>query len=185
VSNVLELGYRSQPSPQASYSITAFVHDHDDLRSLEPAPGGSLIENRIEGRTRGMEAWGSLQATRSWRLSGGLVLLDQDLVNQPGSTSNVFAEGNDPSHQWMLRSSHDLGGRMELDLLVRRMAALPSPALPSYTAFDARLGWKIASWATLSIAVQNLLEPRHPEFGPPATRAEIPRNVFARLALRY
>jgi len=185
VSDVFELGLRGQPSARISYSITAFLHDHDDLRSVEPAPGGALIENRIEGRTRGIEAWATLQATRSWRLGGGLVLLDQDLVNEPGSTSNVFAEGNDPSHQWMLRSSHDLGNRMELDLMVRRFAALPSPEVPAYTALDARLGWKPAPWATLSLAVQNLLDSHHPEFGAAATRAEIARNVFARLALRY
>jgi iron complex outermembrane receptor protein len=185
VSNVFELGYRGQPSARASYSVTAFVHDHDDLRSVEPGPSGPVIENRIEGRTRGIETWGTLQATRTWRLSAGLVLLDQDLVNEPGSTSNVFAEGNDPSHQWMVRSSHDLGSRIELDLLVRRMGSLPSPAVPSYTALDASLGWKLTPWATLSLAGQNLLDPRHPEFGAAATRAEIPRNVFARLSLRY
>jgi iron complex outermembrane receptor protein len=185
VSNVWEVGYRAQPSPRAAYSVTAFLHDHDDLRSLEPTPGGPTIQNRIEGRSHGIEAWGTLQARPSWRLSAGLVLLDQDLENEPGSTSSVFGEGNDPSHRWMLRSSHDLGERVELDVLLRHMGALPSPAVPAYTALDVWLGWRATPWATLAIAGQNLLDPSHPEFGAAPGRTEIPRSVFARLTLRY
>ncbi|HET9664582.1 MAG TPA: TonB-dependent receptor, partial [Burkholderiales bacterium] len=184
VSNALEIGYRAQPSARASYSVTAFVHDHDDLRSGELRPGGFTIENRLEGRTRGLEGWGTLQATPSWRLSGGFVLLDQDLVREPGSTANVFGEGNDPSHRWMLRSSHDLGDRVELDIIVQRMGALPSPSVPAYTSLDFRLGWSISPSTTLELAGQNLLDSAHPEFGAFPARAEIPRSVFVRLRLR-
>ena len=185
VSNVWELGYRSQPSPRISYSLTAFVHDHDDLRSLEGAPGNQRIENRLEGRTRGIEGWGTLQAARNWRLSGGFVLLDQDITRESGSTSGVSGEGNDPSHRLMLRSSLDLGDRMDLDIILQRMGELPSPKVPAYTSLDVRLGWNISHAATLELVGQNLLDSAHPEFGSAAVRGEVPRSVFVRARLRY
>jgi iron complex outermembrane receptor protein len=186
VSDVFELGYRAQASPSISYSLTAFLHDHDHLRSFTAGPGGAVVfANRIEGRTRGVEGWGSWQAARTWRLSGGIVVLDQDLENEPGSTSNVFLEANDPSHSWMLRSSHELGERTELDFIVRHMAALPDGRVPAYTALDARLAWRVARWLELALVGQNLTDASHPEFGASATRAEIPRSLLlnARLAL--
>jgi iron complex outermembrane receptor protein len=185
VSNVWEVGYRSQPSDRVSYSLTAFVHDHDDLRSVEGTPGNLRIENRGEGRTRGIEGWGTLQATRNWRLSGGFVLLDQDLMGEPGSTGNLSSEGNDPSHRLMLRSSLDLGDRMDFDIILHRMGKLPSPNVPSYTALDVRLGWNVSHAATLELVGQNLFDRTHPEFGAAPGRAEVPRSVFVRARLRY
>jgi iron complex outermembrane receptor protein len=132
-----------------------------------------------------VEGWGTLQAAPSWRLSAGFVILDQDLEREPGSTTNTIGEARDPSHQWMLRSSHHLGPRVEVDLIVRRVGALPSPTVPAYTALDAYLGWNLSPSMTLAVAGQNLLDPQHPEFGAAPGRAEIPRSVFARLVLRY
>ena len=185
-SKVLEIGYRAQPSAQLSYSLTAFLHDHDELRSVEPRGGSFVIENRTEGKTRGVEGWAAAQVMQAWRLSAGLVLLDQDLVNTPGSTSNVFAEGNDPSHRWLVRSSHDLGARIELDVQLRRMGALPSPHVPAYSALDARIAWRAIRGMEVALVGQNLNRRSHPEFGAPATRAEVPRSVYlnVRLELR-
>jgi len=110
VSNTFELGYRAQPTSVISYSVTAFHSIHDHIRSVEQAPGGFVIGNGIEGHTSGIEAWGSYQATRAWRLSGGVVLLRQRLELKPDSTSlqGVSGEGNDPKHRWMLRSLYEL-----------------------------------------------------------------------------
>src|SRR5438067_13697126 len=82
----LELGYRAQPSPRASYSITLFHSVHDRLRSVEPGSAGArVIGNEMEGKTDGIEAWGSFQAAESWRLNAGLLVLDQNLRLKPGS----------------------------------------------------------------------------------------------------
>lgn len=185
ISNVWEVGYRAQPSTRVSYSLTAFVHDHDDLRGLEGTPGNLRIENRVEARTRGIEGWGTLQATRNWRLSGGFVLLDQDLVREPGSVANPLGEGNDPSHRVLLRSSLDLGDRMDLDIILQRMGELPSPKIPSYTSLDVRLAWNVSHAATLELVGQNLLDSAHPEFGAAAVRGEVARSVFVRARLRF
>jgi iron complex outermembrane receptor protein len=186
VADVLELGYRAQPTARLSYSFTGFAHEYDRLRSLETRPGQpAQIENRVDGSTRGVEGWGALQVTERWRLSGGFVLLDQDLEREPGSTANAVGEARDPSHQWMLRSSHNLGAHLDLDLQVRRMGALPSPNVPAYTALDARLAWRATRALEIALAGQNLTDPSHPEFGAAPARAEIPRTILlsARLAL--
>jgi iron complex outermembrane receptor protein len=178
ISKVFEIGYRSQASTRASYSITAFHSLHDHLRSIE----GTVLGNRMEGESTGLEAWGKLQVTPRWRLSAGATLLDQDLRLEPGSsdTRGVPAAGNDPKRQFSLRSSHELGAGRELDLLVRYVSALPDPAVPSYTAFDARYAWRPRAGLELSVSVQNLFDERHPEFGSAASRAEIERGVFVK-----
>ena len=187
VSKVFELGYRSQPMSAVSYSITAFHHIYDRLRSLEPAPGGGLvIDNKIDGTGNGVEAWGSYQATQAWRLSAGLLELRQRLALRSDSlsTQGVAAEGNDPKHQWMLRSSLNLGRAYELDMTVRHVSALPSPLVPAYTAFDARLGWRVSRDLELSLTGQNLFGPAHIEFGNPATASLVERSVFLKALWR-
>ena len=187
ISKVFELGYRSQPTSTISYSITAFRHIYDRLRSIEPAPGGGLvIDNKIDGTGAGVEAWGSYQATQTWRLSAGVLELRQRLALKPGSLSpqGIAAEGNDPKHQWMLRSSLNLGRAYELDMTVRHVSALPSPLVPAYTAFDARLGWRVSRDFELSLTGQNLFGPAHIEFGNPATASLVERSVFLKALWR-
>ncbi len=197
ISNVFELGYRAQPAAAVSYSITAFYHDHDHLRSVEPAPGGTCVSvsapgntcvlgNLIEGTTKGVETWGSYQVTRIWRLTGGAVYLDQDLERKPGSLDPTGPSGlgNDPSYQWQLRSAMNLTDRHEFDVIVRGVGKLPSPAVPAYTAVDVRLGWRATRDMELSLTLQNLFDEKHPEFGTAATRSEFERGLFLKLMWR-
>src|SRR5712691_9231239 len=184
ISKVLELGYRAQPSRRASYSVTVFHSVYDHLRSLEPGPAGArVIGSEMEGKTDGIEAWGSLQAAEKWRLSAGLLVLDQNLRLKPGSgdTSGIAAAGNDPRHQWNLRSSLDLPGRQEFDVMVRYVGPLPSPGVPGYTALDARYAWHFERGLELALIAQNLFDRSHPEFGAAATRSEIERGLFLKL----
>src|SRR5690606_25198694 len=99
--------------------------------------------------------------TRRWRLSGGVTSLHKDLRLRPGSTDPVGAAalGNDPDYQWMLRSRFRLDERQDLDVLLRRVAALPDPAVPAYTAVDLRYGWRVAPSVEISAGVRNLFDP--------------------------
>jgi iron complex outermembrane recepter protein len=189
IANVFEIGNRGQPSSAISYSITAFYQDYDHLRSLEPAPGATCVAlapgntcvlgNLIEGTSKGIEAWGSYQAMREWRLSAGVLLLDVDLKPKPGSVdANPAALGNDPDYQWLLRSSHNLTDKLDLDIMLRSIGELPSPNVPSYTAVDLRLGWRPIRDVELSLTLQNLLDDSHPEFG--SATGVNPRSVYER-----
>ena len=185
LATVYELGYRGQLLSRLSYSITGFYADYDHLRTQELHPSGTSIifANEAEGRAHGLETWGAYQATRNWRLSGGLTLLDMDLGLKPGSTDPFGTEvlGNDPSYQWQLRSSLDLTASHEFDVMLRRVGALPDPAVPAYTAVDVRLGWQASRTTELSLTVQNLFDSGHPEFAHLTTLSDFERSVFLKL----
>jgi iron complex outermembrane receptor protein len=183
VANVFELGYRAQPTPTLSYSATAFYGRYDKLRTLEPNPNGtgSVFRNFANGHTRGIEAWATWQAAKAWRLSGGGVVQRIDTAPEAISQDRSGATGlatSDPSHYWMLRSSHDLAGGQELDVTLRYVGALASPAVPSYTAVDLRYGWRIRKGLELSLIGRNLFDPKHAEAG-----AAPGRSVYERAAL--
>ncbi|HEX5539200.1 MAG TPA: TonB-dependent receptor, partial [Methylophilaceae bacterium] len=74
VVNTYELGYRAQPLPNISYSVTAFYSEYDDLRTLSPNPVGFgfVFDNQATGTTHGVEMWGRWQATEDLRFTGGL-----------------------------------------------------------------------------------------------------------------
>jgi iron complex outermembrane receptor protein len=168
VANVFELGYRAQPTRAFSWSVTGFHSRYDKLRSGTTGPP-AFIENKIEGFENGVEAWAALQATSAWRVSGGFSTLRQHLGVKPGSTDPVgpIALGNDPDHQWMLRSALDVGGGGEFDLMLRRVGSLPVQAgapVQAYTALDARLGWRLNRNVEASLMLENLLDREHAEF---------------------
>ena len=137
------------------------------------------IGNKMKARTNGLEAWGSFQATASWRLSAGATFLDESRSFRADSgDSNLAGAGNDPKRQFILRSSLDLPGQQEFDVMARHVSRLPNPSVPSYTAVDARYAWRLQKELEISVTAQNLFDKRHPESGAVATRSEIERGVF-------
>jgi iron complex outermembrane recepter protein len=183
VAKVIEIGYRAQVASALTYSITAFRHNWDKLRS----GGGGVLENRIEGHVDGVEAWASYQPARTWRLTGGYTALRERLRLEPGSLDPVGVNNpqlaNDPVHQWTLRSAHNFADRHELDIMLRHVSALRLQAVRAYTAVDARYAWRVNRNAELSITAENLFDPHHAEFGALPGRSEIGRAVFLKLVL--
>jgi iron complex outermembrane receptor protein len=188
VAKVAELGYRGQPTPELSYSVTAFHTDYDDLRTVEIAPSGTSVvfANEMEGETSGIEMWGTYQALPRWRLSAGYVAMRDRLRLKPGSDDIEAPRevGKNPAHTWQLRSALTIAPNRELDIAVRHVAALSSPDVPAYTAVDARFGWRLQPNLELSLTGLNLLDADHAEYGPIATRSRIPRSVFLQLLLQ-
>ena len=182
VANVLELGYRAQASRAWSYAITAFLHDWSRLRSGQ-LPPNAQVQNMIDGQTWGVEGWASWQALPTWRLSASLSTLKKDLRLRPGSTdpAGPVNLGNDPSRQWSLRSSWEPADGQHLELAVRRVSALPDPAVPAYTAVDAAYAWRVSEGFELGVELRNLFDPDHAEFGSAPARSQIGRSIALRL----
>jgi iron complex outermembrane receptor protein len=185
VAEVAELGYRGQPTPQLSYSVTAFHGEYDHLRTVEIAPSGTFVvfANEMEGKSTGVEMWGAYQALPRWRLSAGYAGIKDRLRLKPGS-NDVGAPnsaGETPDHTWQLRSALTIAENRDLDIAVRHVAALSSPAVPAYTALDARFGWRLQPNLELSLVGLNLLDTDHAESGDSATRSRIPRAVYLQL----
>ena len=187
VAVVYEAGARGRFAPRVSYSVTAFRHEHDRLRSLEPnGAGGLVFRNGIEGSTTGLEAWATFHPTDHWRLSAGGIEMRQRLHPAPGvvDQGGVAALGNDPKRSLVLRSSLEFADRQELDVIVRHVGARPNPAVPSYTAVDLRWGWRITSRVELSLTLENVTDHRHPEWGTAANRVELERSAYLKLLVQ-
>jgi iron complex outermembrane receptor protein len=180
VAHVFELGYRGQ-LPGAGYSVTAFHTEYQKLRAGRASP--TTVENLAFGDVSGMEAWGSLDLTPAWRLSGGWVELRESLHatadSPPSSVPNL---GNDPRRQLTLRSSARLPAEVQFDVTLRHVSALPDPVVPAYTVADVRLAWPVTRAVEASVLVQNL-GPRHVEFDP-ANSSRLGRSAFLRVEWR-
>jgi iron complex outermembrane receptor protein len=98
--------------------------------------------------------------------------------------SSGKGEANDPPHQFTIQSIMNLPSDFQLDLTGRYVDRLPSPNVPSYITFDARLAWEFRKHLELSVVGQNLWG-SHPEFGPAGTRYEVPRSVFGKVTWRF
>lgn len=187
VARVFEVGYRAQPRTAFSYALTLFHHDLDRLRSVELRPGGAAFGNGYHGHLNGIEAWTSWRFADGWRLQAGYVHQRLRIAERRGSTPTPGSRaqlGNDPRNHAQLGLGWDLGARMELDLQARYVGALPSPPVPAYTAIDLRWGWRVRPDLELSLAVRNLNDPWHVEWGAPGSRAEIPRSLLLRAVWR-
>lgn len=183
-----EIGYRGQPLPGTSLSVSLFYNDYDDLRSLAFSPDGGLplfLNNGAEGETYGVEVWGDYRPTGWWRLAAGFNLLQEDFRPKPGSIEAVptTTTGNNPNWQASLRSYMDITPDIDLYVGLRAVDDLPDPAVGGYFTVDARLGWSVADNVELSLTGVNLLDERHVEAGGPAERRDFGRSVH--LGLRW
>ena len=181
VADVAELGYRAQPVAGLSYSVTVFHSEYDRLRTFEATPIGHQMGNEAEATTQGIETWGSYRVSRDWRLRAGWVVMHEESRLKPGSTHNapIFPVlGNDPSHWWSLRSSLDITPQHQFDVAVRRIGERPHPLVPAYTAVDARLAWLPRKSFELSLNVQNLFDPGHPEWADASVRVDHERSFY-------
>ena len=186
VADVVELGYREQFSDTFYVSTTLFRNDFDRLRSIEPRPGGARIENQLEGLVYGIETWAEWRVLPQWRLSAGAVRQRVHFEREPGSAdvAGLASLSFDPAGWWSLRSNLDIARNIEFDAMFRRVGHFLRSAVPGYSAFDARIGWRPIPALELSLTVQNLFDPAHAEWGPVANPAQFPRSAFFRAIWR-
>jgi iron complex outermembrane receptor protein len=191
-----EFGYRSQPSPNVSFSLSSYYNVYKDLRTIEPTDGALPLTfaNGMEGETYGVEAWATYSPAEWWRLSTGFNWMHQNLRFKPGSfgIGGVEFAGNDPDYQASVRSSFTLSPALALDLDLRNVGALPAPAAPSYTELGARIGWAVTDRIEISLTGANLLHDRHLETAPVPSALQlgpvgvpIGRSVFLDTRLKF
>lgn len=188
VAKVFELGYRGQPLPGLSYSATLFHNEYDHLRTQEIDPSFTFLTfgSLMEGEATGIEMWGSYQMSDAWRMSAGYTALHERLRLKAGS-NDVAGPGTaakDPDHTLQLRSSYSFDEERELEVGLRKVAALDNPAVPGYWALDARFGWRLRPGLELSVVGRNL-NGSHGEYGPVATRTELGREVGVKLVWQH
>jgi iron complex outermembrane receptor protein len=67
---------------------------------------------------------------------------------------------------------------LEFDPTYRYVGALPALLANAYHTADARLSWHFAKNFELSVAGQNMLQPRHAEYGP----VLVERSAYAQIS---
>jgi iron complex outermembrane recepter protein len=185
-----EVGYRAQPAPQLSFSVSAFYNVYDDLRTIEPDSSTVFIPlhwgNLMAGDTYGLELWGNYQVTDWWRLSPGFSTVHKRLHFQPGASGvlGLAQAGDDATGHGSVTSSMDLARNLTFDASLHYVSALPDPALPGYYNMNARVGWRALRSLELSVTGSNLLDSRHLEFPAPYGE-EISRSVMVQAQWNY
>ncbi|HKQ39798.1 MAG TPA: TonB-dependent receptor, partial [Verrucomicrobiae bacterium] len=192
-----ELGYRTQPQRRVSLDLTAYYHVYDNLRSLEFGPQETagafsvtpiVFGNKIRGITYGGSVGLGFQLTDRWRWNAGYTLLLKDLDTSPTSTDPTggSGEGNDPTHEFFIRSLIDLPAGFEFDATLRYVDNLPEPFVPSYLVMDLHLGWRPTKNWEVAVVGQNLLDNQHPEFGAAGPlRPEVEHGVYGKVTWRF
>ncbi|HYC69807.1 MAG TPA: TonB-dependent receptor [Opitutaceae bacterium] len=186
-----ELGCRAQPRTNVSCSLTAYLHEYDSLRSVDPVPPIN-IENDVEGRSYGIEAQFDWQIRTGVRARFGGFWMQQETWIEPGGTDSEGAMGESsvPDHQVFARVMYDMDERTQLWLGLRRIGEVPAAAngggvVPAYTELDAQVTWQARPGLELALVGRNLLDRSHPEIGGLNTRREIPRSIYARVRWRH
>ncbi|MDB6148441.1 MAG: ligand-gated TonB-dependent outer rane channel [Spartobacteria bacterium] len=183
-----ELGYRIKPATNLSFDLVGYYNDYNNLRSVEPLPGGKLtIENKLEGQSYGAALAAKWQILNWWRLDGSVSLLHVDIDRAPGGhdVNNGAGEANDPGATFIIHSGMDLPWNLQLDSYLRYVDDLPNPHTPSYLTADVRLAWSPRKNLEIAIVGRNLFDEAHPEFRTTATSQEVERSVFATFKWTY
>jgi iron complex outermembrane receptor protein len=199
-----ELGYRWQALERLAFDLALFHNRYQGLASLElgtptldSASGVVTVPivnvNLTDARSQGAELLTTFSPLDNWRLvaSYSYIYLDMQPHGQDLNRGQ-FLEGTTPRQQFSLRSLLDLPGGLQLDAQFRYSGALDRlPELPTgegidaYSELNLRLAWRASEQVELSLVGQNLLHEHHLEFGTPATRGEIERGVYGKVAWQF
>jgi iron complex outermembrane receptor protein len=184
-----EVGYRAQPTPRTSISLTAFYDVYDDLR-VDEFPAGQIfpivLRNGGAGESYGLEAWGTFTVADWWRLKFGANTLQRDFHTKPGFDDLTLLQeaGQDPAYQAQLRSDFRLTQAVDLDVALRRAGRVTGvdgvENTPAYTEADVNLAWRVRPRLELTLSGFNLLNDHHQEIDDAATTPvrSIPRSIY-------
>jgi iron complex outermembrane receptor protein len=185
-----ELGYRTKLADRLVASLAWFWNDYSNIRSL--STNATSNNALVFANDNGVQQWGlefsaTYQVTDWWRFRGGYTYLHKDAYVRAGGsdTSGGNAEGNDPQQQFVLQAMLDFPGHVEWGWTLRYVDSLPNPHVPAYITADVRLAWRPWKHLEVSVVGQNLFDNQHPEFGPEASRLEIPRSLYGKITLHF
>jgi len=195
-----EVGYRVEPSGRISFDIATFLGFYRDLETGEPgapfqatSPGPPhtvypfYFQNLAHARNYGAEASVNWDVTRRWRISPGVQFMHFTVDRDPSSQDPTAeaAAGDSPRRQFQIRSSVSLPHHVDWDSTLYSISNLDNTA--AYQRVDARLAWRPGESVEFSLVGQNLLTPRHFEFGDGLEVNIVPveRSVYGKVTWRF
>jgi len=184
-----ELGYRTRPAANISFSLATYYNRYEDLRSIDTnytPPPMFYFGNNLEAETYGVEFSANVILAKWWKMRGGYTWMHENFTTTAESTypqSSSF-EAIDPESQFLIQSMMDVAKHFQIDGVVRYVDNLPAsfitPAVSSYLTFDLRLAWNY-KWLTVSAVGQNLADKYHGSAG----SIRIPRSVYGRISVNF
>jgi iron complex outermembrane receptor protein len=198
-----EFGQRAQVRNWWTFDVATFYNHYTNRHTHEPGVPffednpeplhlvlPTVTTSNISGETHGIELSTTLKSTNIWKLSAGYTLFEIHLHAIPSSQDFSTArasEGSAPRHQFQVRLALNLPHKLEFDTAVYYVGSLPGPEIPRYTRLDARLGWRITKPLDISVGLQNLLDPRHFEFGSGdlVEATQVGRNAYGKVTWRF
>jgi iron complex outermembrane recepter protein len=206
-----EGGYRLQLK-RVSIDAAGFLNRYNDAETTEPLPpvlptvsqpytlNQTQWANNDYGRSLGAEVAASWNVISRWKLTASYSWLKIELrpnsISQdrgPGSSSAGFNTGT-PTNRFGVRSSYALLKNLQFNTSAQYAGPLPSgdahdltPAVPSYYRVDSNLQWHVGEYVRLDFGGQNLLAPRHAEYGGGngAIQTLSTRNIFGRVTYAF
>lgn len=187
-----EIGYRAQPLPVLSISVSTFDNQYRDLLSTEllspfaeetrtiiPVTFG----NGVRGHSGGGEVTADLRLAPWWRVTGSyshLVVVAEKTLDSHDVSQVATYEGTSPRHQAQVGSSLDIGRVWSIDWSLRYVSAFPNGSVPAYTASTIRLGWRGAPGLDIALVGQDLFAGQHVEWPTSGGSIGIARSVMLR-----
>ncbi len=195
-----ETGFRTLVTPSFYLDLAVFYNNYHDVYSFQvgtpfventPPPVHTVIplltSNGIRGTTKGFEVTPDWKPTSWWELKTSYSHLEMSMKNGPGSNDPALNryEGSSPRHQVVIQSFVKLPKKLEFDQTYRYVSALSAQMVKSYSTADAHLSWQTTPELEFSVVGENLLQPRHGEFGgDPGGLVGIKRSVYAKITWR-
>ena len=194
-----EAGYRYKPFSFLSFDLALFYNDYRRLIGVvqgapEGGPPPTLVPVNVTGSASAIGTGGELSINYrpvSWiDLALSYSYLDLTVKSSSASPeSNIIMNADTyPRHQISLSSILSLPNNVSSTLRLRYVGSLPGPGVSDYVTADARIAWRPLPNLELSLVGQNLLEPKHLEFGPdffgnPA--AQTVRSFYGKVAWTF
>jgi len=196
-----QFGYRAEIGKRLSLDFASFWNRYHHLQTDEPSPSfftstpppphfvfPQISDDRAHARTYGAEIVADWRATGRLRISPGYAFLQMqvrpDASSQDAAVSGVA--GDAPKHGFQIRSQVSLPHRLDWDAALYFVGALPDQAISSHTRLDTRIGWRLGEFVEFSVVGQDLLTPRHDEFGDDAPLHTLARRkVFGKVTWRF
>jgi iron complex outermembrane receptor protein len=116
-------------------------------------------------------------------------LLHMNVIKDAGSQDSTVqgTTGDTPQREFEIRSFVKLSRNLDWDTSAYFVGGLTEDHVPAYTRVDTRLGWRAGKSLELSLVGQNLLSPRHAEFGDAfeVNHTQVERSALLKLTWRF
>lgn len=197
----VETGYRAQLTKSLSVDVALFASWFNHLQVAVPdgqyyvfdsgAPYmvfDYMFQNQGKSHTYGGEIFANWKVTNRWKLTPSYSLLRGAIEGAgPANTQIGLTPGSAPRNQVQIQSSMNVRRNVAWDSTLAYVGHLQFGNIPAYTRLDSRIGWHAFESVEFSLAGQNLLTARHPEFGDNygLIHTEVERSVFGKVVWRF